>query len=56
MRQWKEDIDLFLEMTNKHGVRMLMVGGGAVNFHGIKDTLPMLIFGLTQKRTILKGW
>jgi predicted nucleotidyltransferase len=34
MRQWKEDIDLFLEMTNKHGVRMLMVGGGAVNFHG----------------------
>ena len=34
MRQWKEDIDLFLEMTHKHGVRMLMVGGGAVNFHG----------------------
>lgn len=34
MRQWKEDIDLFLKMTNKHGVRMLMVDGGAVNFHG----------------------
>ena len=34
MKQWREDIDLFLEMTNKHGVRMLMVGGGAVNFHG----------------------
>ncbi len=34
MKQWREDIDLFLQMTNKHGVRMLMVGGGAVNFHG----------------------
>jgi hypothetical protein len=34
MKQWKEDIDLFLEKSNKHGVRMLMVGGGAVNFHG----------------------
>jgi len=34
MKQWKEDIDLFLKMTHKHGVRMLMVGGGAVNFHG----------------------
>lgn len=34
MRQWKGNMDLFLEMTNKHGVQMLMVGGGAVNFHG----------------------
>ncbi|AZQ59901.1 hypothetical protein EJ994_14245 [Maribacter sp. MJ134] len=34
MQQWKKDIDQFLELANKHGVRMLMVGGAAVNFHG----------------------
>ena len=33
-RQWESKIDLFIELSNKHGVRMLMVGGGAVNFHG----------------------
>jgi len=32
--QWKESIDTFIHLANKHGIRMLMVGGGAVNFHG----------------------
>ena len=32
--QWEEKINTFLELTNKNKVRMLMVGGGAVNFHG----------------------
>jgi len=31
---WERNIDDFLYLTNKHNVRMLMVGGGAVNFHG----------------------
>lgn len=31
---WKSNIDDFLRLTNKHSVRLLMVGGGAVNFHG----------------------
>ena len=34
IRQWEGKIDLFIELSNKHGVRMLMIGGGAVNFHG----------------------
>ena len=34
MRQWKENIDTFIKIANKCGVRMIMVGGGAVNFHG----------------------
>lgn len=34
MRQWKENIDTFIKIANKFGVRMIMVGGGAVNFHG----------------------
>lgn len=32
--EWKESIDQFIFLANKNGVKMLMVGGGAVNFHG----------------------
>lgn len=32
--QWKESIDEFIQRADENGVRMLMVGGGAVNFHG----------------------
>lgn len=31
---WKEAIDLFIELANKHEVKMILIGGGAVNFHG----------------------
>lgn len=31
---WEENIDQFIILANKHSVRMIMVGGGAVNFHG----------------------
>jgi len=31
---WTQDINQFIKLSNKHKVRMLMVGGGAVNFHG----------------------
>jgi len=31
---WKENIDSFLLLAEKFQVRMLMIGGGAVNFHG----------------------
>lgn len=34
MRLWKENIDSFIKLAHKEGVRMVMVGGGAVNFHG----------------------
>jgi len=33
---WKENIDTFLKLANKHKVRMLLVGGGAVNFYGFQ--------------------
>lgn len=32
--RWKDNIDEFIFLANKYNVRMLMVGGGAVNFHG----------------------
>ena len=33
-QKWEENINQFISIANKHEVRMLMVGGGAVNFHG----------------------
>lgn len=33
-KEWGEKIDEFLKLCCKQNVRMLMVGGGAVNFHG----------------------
>jgi len=32
--KWSSQINKFLERAAHHGVRMIMVGGGAVNFHG----------------------
>lgn len=31
---FEEDVWMFLSLAQKHQVRMLMVGGGAVNFYG----------------------
>lgn len=31
---WQNKIDEFIRVANIHNVRMLMIGGGAVNFHG----------------------
>ena len=32
--KWSESIDNFIKLANQYEVRMIMVGGGAVNFHG----------------------
>ena len=34
LQSWQENINQFIELANKHQVKMLLVGGGAVNFHG----------------------
>lgn len=34
MKAWEQNIDEFITTANKNRVRMLMVGGSAVNFHG----------------------
>lgn len=36
MENWDKEIKDFLILSSKHNVRMLMVGGGAVNFHGFQ--------------------
>src|SRR5690554_2537963 len=31
---WEKNIRDFIKISDKHNIRMIMVGGGAVNFHG----------------------
>ncbi|WP_229731854.1 DUF6036 family nucleotidyltransferase [Psychroflexus planctonicus] len=32
--KWGENIEEFISLANKNQVKMIMIGGGAVNFHG----------------------
>lgn len=34
MMKWGEKIETFLHLANKYHVKMILIGGGAVNFHG----------------------
>jgi hypothetical protein len=34
LKPWEQNIDEFIYLANKNQVKMVMVGGGAVNFHG----------------------
>lgn len=34
MQAWDDNILEFLTLANKHDVQMILIGGGAVNFHG----------------------
>lgn len=34
MERWRQNIDEFITLATKHEVQMIMVGGGAVQFHG----------------------
>lgn len=34
MMKWGEKIETFIHLANKHQVKMILIGGGAVNFHG----------------------
>ncbi len=50
---WKKNGDDFLELTTKHGVRILMVGGGAVNFYGCQRHSAEVDFWIETKETNL---
>lgn len=39
-----EEVNAFLRAATDHGVRMLLIGGGAVNFHGYQRQSPDIDF------------
>lgn len=52
--QWEEKINTFLKLANKNNVRMLMVGGGAVNFHGYQRHSADVDFWIDVSKNNLK--
>ncbi|PCI95502.1 MAG: hypothetical protein COB15_12140 [Flavobacteriales bacterium] len=52
---WEDKIDSFIELSNKHNVRMIMVGGGAVNFHGFQRHSADVDFWVDTKENNMKN-
>ena len=54
MKIWENLVDAFIIEANKHKVRMIMVGGGAVNFHGYQRHSADVDFWIDTKPKNLK--
>ncbi len=53
--KWEDKINSFIKLANKHKVKMLLVGGGAVNFHGYQRHSADVDFWIdTQKKNLKK--
>lgn len=55
IEQWKSDVQDFIKACNKHKVKMLLVGGGAVNFHGYQRHSADVDFWLETSPTNLEA-
>lgn len=51
---WEEKINQFLNLANKYEVKMIMVGGGAVNFHGYQRHSADVDFWISTSSENLK--
>ena len=54
MEAWHEEIKQFILLADKHKVRMLMVGGGAVNYYGYQRHSADVDFWIETKEDNLK--
>ena len=41
INEWNTAIENFIVLATKYSVKMIMVGGAAVNFHGYRAIQPM---------------
>ncbi|MCC5919208.1 MAG: hypothetical protein LAT68_00505 [Cyclobacteriaceae bacterium] len=55
INEWKSNVDEFIELAYKNKVRMLMVGGGAVNFHGYQRHSAVVDFWIDHSLTNLEN-
>ena len=52
---WESKINLFISLANEHKVKMIMVGGGAVNFHGYQRHSADVDFWISTSDENLKN-
>ena len=55
MMDWNNQVRSFIRAANMRGVRMIMVGGGAVNWHGYKRHSADVDFWLDMSQENLKN-
>ena len=55
IENWDNEIIHFMTLCTEHNVRMLMVGGGAVNFHGYQRHSSDVDFWIDISSTNLKN-
>ncbi len=53
---WKGNISEFIELANIHEVKMLLVGGGAVNFHGYQRHSADVDFCIKSDEESFPNW
>ena len=51
---WQSEVDSFLALSHKHQVKMVMVGGGAVNFYGYQRHSADVDFWIDTREENLK--
>jgi hypothetical protein len=54
LEPWEDDIDHFVALCNQHKVKMILVGGGAVNFHGYQRHSADVDFWISTERENLE--
>ena len=52
---WENKINKIIILANKHNVKMIMVGGGAVNFHGYQRHSADVDFWISTAEENLKN-
>jgi hypothetical protein len=55
MMDWDSQVRSFIRASNKYGVQMIMVDGGAVNWHGYKRHSADVDFWLDMSQVNLKN-
>jgi len=55
MMEWSSQVRSFIEAANLTGVRMIMVGGGAVNWHGYKRHSADVDFWIDSSKKNMKA-
>lgn len=54
-RNWNDSVDAFISLATENNVKMLMVGGGAVNFHGYQRHSADVDFWIDTTQENLKN-
>lgn len=53
--KWRKEVNSFIELATRYNLEMLLVGGGAVNFHGYQRHSADVVFWFKPTTENLKN-